>query len=56
MPIKLISGFIANLEYKITLEEKNNKIILETEGITTSIPTANKNEFPLIPQMKEKIK
>ena len=57
VPIKLISGFIANLpNTKITLEEKNNKIILETEGITTSIPTANKNEFPLIPQMKEENK
>lgn len=54
VPIKLISGFISNLpNTKLTLEEKNNKIIIETEGITTSIPTANKNEFPLIPKIKE---
>ena len=57
IPIKLISGFIANLpNTKITLEEKNNKLFLETEGITTTIPTANKNEFPLIPQIQEENK
>lgn len=54
VPIKLIAGFIANLpNTKITLEEKNNTLFIETEGITTTIPTANKNEFPLIPKIKE---
>lgn len=54
VPIKLISGFISNLpNTKLTLEEKNNKVIIETEGVTTSIPTASKNEFPLIPKIKE---
>lgn len=54
VPIKLIAGLIANLpNTKITLEEKNNTLVIETEGITTTIPTANKNEFPIIPKIKE---
>lgn len=54
VPIKLISGFIANLpNTKLTLEEKNNTVEIETEDSTTTIPTANKNEFPIIPKIKE---
>jgi len=54
VPIKLIAGLISNLpNTKLTLEEKGNKIVIETEGVTTSIPTANKNDFPIIPKMKE---
>ncbi|MBI5913160.1 DNA polymerase III subunit beta [Candidatus Azambacteria bacterium] len=54
VPIKLIAGFIANLpNTKLTLEEKNNAIVIETEGVTTTIPAANKNEFPIVPKIKE---
>src|SRR3989338_5452570 len=53
VPIKLLAGFISNLpNTKLTLEEKNNTIVIKTEEVTTTIPTVNKNEFPIIPKIK----
>lgn len=53
-PIKTLSQFISNLpNTKITIEEKNNKIIIEADGIKTTIPTSSKDEFPIIPKIKK---
>ncbi|MBI1755206.1 DNA polymerase III subunit beta [Candidatus Azambacteria bacterium] len=53
VPIKSISYFIQNLpNMKITIEEKEKNILIEAENIKTTIPTVNKNEFPLIPKLK----
>jgi len=54
VPIKTISQFIGNLpNTKINIEEKNNKIIIEADGIKTIIPISNKEEFPIIPKIKK---
>jgi len=52
-PIRLISQFIQNLpNIKITIEVKGKLIIIESDNIKTTIPTTNKNDFPLIPKLK----
>ncbi len=56
VPIKLITHFIQNLpNTKITIEEKGNKLFIEAEDTKTTIPTASKNEFPLIPKIKPEL-
>ena len=55
VPVKTISQFISNLpNTKITIEENNNnKITIEADGIKTTIPISNKEEFPIIPKVKK---
>ena len=54
VPVKTISQFISNLpNTKIIIEEKNNKITIEADGIKTTIPISNKEEFPIIPKVKK---
>ncbi len=37
---------------KLSIENKNNTLYLNTEGIKTEIPTVNKDDFPIIPKIK----
>lgn len=53
VPIKLFSHFIQNLpNTKINIEAKGKVLLIESEDTKTSIPTINKNDFPLIPKIK----
>lgn len=54
VPIKLLTQFIQNLpNIKIIIEEKNKNIFIEADDFKTRIPTTQKDEFPLIPKIKQ---
>ncbi|MBI3671404.1 DNA polymerase III subunit beta, partial [Candidatus Azambacteria bacterium] len=38
---------------KIYIEEKNGKVLISAEKLKTSIPTINKDDFPIIPKVKD---
>jgi DNA polymerase-3 subunit beta len=53
---KTISDYISLLpNKKISIEQKENKLIIETENYKTKIIGQSAEEFPLIPQIEKKI-
>ncbi len=54
IPIRLILNLINNLpNTKIQIEEFENKLLISTDNLKTSIPIINKEEFPIIPKIKK---
>lgn len=55
VPAKILSGYINNLpNKKIEINAKENRLNLECENYKTSITGFNSEDFPIIPQIKEK--
>lgn len=53
VPAKIISELVNNLPNKnITLEQKDNEVILKLDGYNTNIKTLPAEDFPLIPQIE----
>ncbi|MEK7452802.1 MAG: DNA polymerase III subunit beta [Patescibacteria group bacterium] len=54
IPTKLVLNFINNLpNTKIYIEEQDGKLLISADNFKTSIPILNKDEFPIIPKIKD---
>jgi len=52
-PVKLILNFINNLpNTKLQIEEMDGKVDISTDNVKTSIPIVSKEDFPIIPKIK----
>lgn len=54
IPLNIFSSIVNNLQNeRITLEEKNENLTVKTENYQAKIQGTKKDEFPIIPQIKE---
>ena len=56
IPARLINDYVSNLiAEKVTLSTQNQTLFIETERVKTHIKGLSSEEFPLIPQLEQKI-